>query len=124
MYPSHTYDKLSSRILVVAHQIGVSFRARSIAGVCQTHHALMFDVAIRAARSECLFRMMDRPIVTRQASLIGGSPLKASLRHMARAAFLADQRVCTRDRSRIIRFRISSQPLPAQPREPRGSQNQ
>jgi hypothetical protein len=89
--PTDIGDEPWRRILVLARQIGVALRARAIAGVRQMHHTFMLDVAIRAGRYERLLGMMDWTIVTSQASLIGGSSLKASLGHVARTTLLSDQ---------------------------------
>jgi hypothetical protein len=58
----------------------MALRARAIVGVSQPQDALMLDVAIRASGGERLLGMMDRAIVTSQAGVIVGVPLKASLR--------------------------------------------
>ena len=83
----------------------------------------MLDVAIRASGGERLLRTMDRAIVTSQAGVIVGVPLKASLREVTGVAFGADQRVCPCERPGIVMPWISCRSLPSEARNHRDREN-
>src|ERR1700722_14271748 len=63
--------------------------------------------------------MMDRPVVTSQASLIGRAFLKARLSHMACATLLPQQSVRSCKRPGVVRFWTPRPRMPAEPRQSR-----
>ena len=60
-------------------------------------------------------QMVDRSVVTGQASLIGCAALETRLRDVARRALLSEQRVRMRHRARVVRFWTTGQRMPSQP---------
>src|SRR5579872_407978 len=104
-------------VLIVAGQVGVTLGAGLIAGARQPQHAFVLDVAIGAGGSECLLGMMDRSVMTGQASLIGRAALEACLRDVTGRALFSKQRVRARHWTRVVWRWTAGQRMPAQPPE-------
>src|SRR5579863_5029441 len=101
-------------VLIFRRKIGVALRASAVAGAGQAQHALVLHVAIRTRRRKRLLPMMDGPVVTSQASLIGDGPLESGGGDVASGAFLSNQGMRVRHRSGIVGRGTSAQCVPAQ----------
>ena len=78
-------------LAVARAELGVTFSTCRSRGRLKKHGALVFDVAGRACRSECLIGVMQRRIVAGEASIVGHmSGELASLRNMAQPALLRE----------------------------------
>src|SRR5579883_936049 len=82
--------KTRGAVLIVGGQVRVALRASFVACIRQPHGTFMLDMAGGARRRKGLLGVMDWPIVTSHARLVGGALLESGRRDMAGAAFLPE----------------------------------
>ncbi|MHB8412168.1 MAG: hypothetical protein ACYDDI_09510 [Candidatus Acidiferrales bacterium] len=84
-------------------QVCVTLRAGRVAHGGKPSAPLMLDMARRARGSKNLIRVMNRPVVAYEASLIRYRMAKGDgIRNMARGAFLPEKSVRGRDRTHAV----------------------